>query len=754
MAVGSKWRRGLVASGVALALHVATLWAGAAHAQGAAEAAPPPVRVAVLVSSRHDLCYDQGYVGAIRRLVRLEQERVNRQGGVHGRRVELDILDDDSRPEKTVADIRHAIDDPSTLAIIGLSNSNRAKTALEAVGNDLRAKAIPFLSNISVASLYKDVPSIYSTQVSQDEARVPVVAEFIRAMGFQRVAFAGANDLVFSTALGDGLKTRLGASAIVADQRMRSKGEKLEPADIATAVAALKAANPDMLVVGVGGGRAEELLAALATAGVAPALFVTGRIDALPNELTANYPNAIYQLAWNGLPDADNDRQRRVIAVDAPEAWVFEGRKIAEAPGWTSGECKPRPEAAVADPLEAANQRAISLGAQHADMVALVAEAARGAPKGADVAALRARVLSELRTTYAAGRGVFKGRFESWSFNPGSRTANRTPFVVILPQGLGQMQLAPTQFVRGKDGALRRMETLYLDIDLIRADRIEDNDKAFNAEFYLSMRDNGDGGGIEQIEFTNAFLDPKTGGRQMTVQVLHDGGESVTYPAGMKVYKVTGRFTFEPDLARYPFDTQRFAIDIQPRRADRPFVVQPPPLEMRHKAVAADGWDVRSQYVGYGEDSVPLLDAFTLKPSVVPFYKASFVWTMKRQTTDYFLRVVVPLGFILIVAYFSYFISTAHFEAIVTIQVTALLSAVALYLSLPKLDSDDATISDRLFVFNYMMVSLMIGISILRVSGWVTPRRWLKRVLGVLHIVGIPAAVAAMTLYVLGVAHM
>ena len=47
----------------------------------------------------------------------------------------------------------------------------------------------------------------------------------------------------------------------------------------------------------------------------------------------------------------------------------------------------------------------------------------------------------------------------------------------------------------------------------------------------------------------------------------------------------------------------------------------------------------------------------------------------------------VPLGFILFVAYLSIFIPRTHFEAIVTIQVTALLSAVALYLSLPKLDS-------------------------------------------------------------------
>ena len=89
---------------------------------------------------------------------------------------------------------------------------------------------------------------------------------------------------------------------------------------------------------------------------------------------------------------------------------------------------------------------------------------------------------------------------------------------------------------------------------------------------------------------------------------------------------------------------------------------------------------------------------------------------MKRETTDYFLRVVVPLAFILIVAYLSIFIPQSHLEAIVTIQITALLSAVALYLSLPKLESDSATISDRIFVFDYMVVSFMIVISILRIN--------------------------------------
>jgi hypothetical protein len=89
-----------------------------------------------------------------------------------------------------------------------------------------------------------------------------------------------------------------------------------------------------------------------------------------------------------------------------------------------------------------------------------------------------------------------------------------------------------------------------------------------------------------------------------------------------------------------------------------------------------------------------------------------------------------------------------HFEAIVTIQVTALLSAVALYLALPKLDADGATMSDRIFLFLYMAVSLMIGISILRVNRRVESSPWLKRALRLTHVALIPALVAAMAVYV------
>ena len=121
---------------------------------------------------------------------------------------------------------------------------------------------------------------------------------------------------------------------------------------------------------------------------------------------------------------------------------------------------------------------------------------------------------------------------------------------------------------------------------------------------------------------------------------------------------------------------------------------------------------------------------------------------MTRQTTDYFLRVVVPLTFILIVAYLSIFIPRTNFEAIVTIQVTALLSAVALYLALPKIDADTTTLSDRIFLFTYMSVSVMIAISIMRINRHIAARKWLRNLLLNIHVVAIPLMGLLMALYV------
>jgi hypothetical protein len=747
--------RVLLRRAAAFLMAVVTVAAGAStpvsvEAADDAEAAQrPPLAVPVFVTSRDDLCYDNGQVAAIKRLAKQEQRRINRNGGVAGRRLQLMLLDDQRDEKTTAANMALALSDPQTLAMIGMSNSTRAKAAFDAAGKDLKKSGIPFISDISVGSLIADYPNVFTTRPSEDEERMPVIAEFVKQMKIARPAFIGLESALASSNFGDALTKLLGTGVVAADHRLHTVGDDiLDPGELASAIADLKSKNIDFLFLSVGSSRTKDVLKQLKNANLTPPVFITGRLASLGLDGDAAYPNDIYQLAWDGFPDVYNDRLRKLVSESPnPDVWIFEGAKNNAAPGWKSGKCKPRDEDVPLSVVSDDNMRALSVGTQYADIVGLIAEAARGKDAATSLPELRSLIIQRLQSSYALGRGTFQGRFDNWSFQPSSRAAARTPMILMLPRGLGHTQLAPVQFTHLRNNSMQRIDTLYADVDLIRTEHIDDNEKTFLADFYLSMNDRG-GASIDQIEFSNAYLEPGSNDRQITVRPIHDGGKSEAFPDHMKIYRVSGKFLYEPQLLDYPFDTQRFSIDIQPKHGNAPFIVQPPPENLRDRIVSVDGWVPKDQYVGYDEDFVRTVDAQTLEPSVVPFYKANFVWLMKRQTTDYFLRVVVPLGFILMIAYLSIFISTHHFEAIVTIQVTALLSAVALYLALPKLDANVETLSDRMFLFSYLMLSVIIAITIARVNKWVEPIGWLRKSLSLLHIVGVPLATAAVAFYV------
>jgi ABC-type branched-subunit amino acid transport system substrate-binding protein len=725
-----------------LALFVHAVSSHNVHAQDEALAASgPPVSIALLVDSDVGRCYDRGYVAAVERLAGLEQAKINARGGVNGRQVKITILDGRRDAEQTVENVRKALDLPDLLAIVGLSSATRGEKVFAALGEQIRARGIPFISDISVSDVFAGYPNVFSTRPSQEAERIPVMAAFVEQMGFRSVAFVGRKGPTFIRAIGDGLKQSSIADRLTGDHRISRRGNRwrarLDQDALEGAIADMKAKQADLVVLAAGADTSVDAIRAFAADNFTPAIMLVGDLARVGDKLAGAYPNAIYQLEWGNVPDVDRDSVRNVVTQSNPAQWRFEGAKRADAPGWEQGTCDPDYEP---DPFSSTNLKAISYGAKFADMLALVTKAADDAGRTAALEEMHRSILRALGRTYAAGRGAFPGRFENWSFFPDVRTRSQTPFVVILPHTLGRTQLAPFQFVRTRKGTLRRIDTLYLDIDMLRTYAINNNGRSFYADFYLSLR-SSERIGLKDIKFTNAFIDPRTNGPHLTIETIYGGGPTDAYPESMRIYRISGRFRFNPDFANYPFDSQQFSIDIQPRSGDKQFIIQPPPLDLRDPALRVDNWEPAEQYVSYAHAFVPVVDAFTHQPGIVPYYETRFVWQMKRETTDYYLRVLVPLMFILIVAYLSVFIPQSHLEAIVTLQVTALLAAVALYLSLPQIDSDTATVSDRIFVLDYMMVSLMILISILRIN--VRSHKWrlLNAALVVTHAVLIPVMV-------------
>jgi hypothetical protein len=757
--------RGLHAVSLLFALLVQLLCAALACSPAVAAPAEafiirkPPLKLTVLVGPRNDFCYSD-HIQAIEKLAKIERDRINKTGGIAGRQIEIEFRDDKGDARQTVEHVRKALADPQLIALIGLQNSVGAREVFKDLGQKISETGIPWISSIFTTSMIADYPNVYTMQGSQEEESIPVMAESVKAGKFTRPAFIGLKGSPGSEALANGLPKTQDFPAFVADHRLDLPGAdsrsrlnaKLEPDQISKVIEDLVAKKPDVIFLSVGGWRVPAFLKEFRRAGITAPLFVGGRLEDIFRSPDVSYAGDVYQITRSELPNLYNNRVRKLLFRERSKEWVFNGDRNQDAFDRIENQCEERSSNAALNVLSRSNLRAIGIGLEFRDMIAMIADIMNSAKPTIDpddIGAIRKRIVNGIPESFSSGKGIFKGSLEDWSFRPSSRTTVRTPFIITRPKGLNSQQLAALQYVPLKDDRLRKIPTLYLEIDLIRIFRIDDTEKSFSADFYLSMSDENNPN-IDTIEFANAFLDPKNNNRQISIQVLHEGGRSDIYPSNMKIYAVSGKFMLDPSYKNYPFDVQRFAIELRPKKGDFPFLIQSLQSELRNKQFDAEGWESKGEYVGYDQDFIPIVDTKTLEQRIIPFYKGSFVWVLKRSANDYYLRVVVPLFFIMIVAYLAIFISTSRFESIANIQVTALLSAVALYITTPKVDSDTATLSDAIFLFNYMVLCLMIGISILRVNSLVAKTLHLKRALAILHVAFIPIFVAIMAFYIYG----
>jgi hypothetical protein len=731
---------------VALCLVPQSLRAAPADA-APADAASAKYSIAVFISQPANRCYDTGVVKAIEHFVKRRIAALNARPELVERRLRVDIYNDYSDPVAAVANVRKALDNPATLAMIGLSGSNRAKAVFEKLGPDIAKRNVPFITDMSVTELFEPFPSVFTMRPSQESERIPVVARFLKDGAYQRPAFVGMAENAAADELAKLLRENAQSVPLVAEQYIPVKEGVPSEMDLKAAVAAVKDKDADIVLVLLGSASAERFLTEAQAAGVRSEIFLlTDNDRVLRTPAAKAHGTNLYQLAWTSLPEVYSSRMRREMLSDPGERWLFQDRADKSAEGWQTGACKPPADGIATNPLDSVNLRALSRGTRFGDMVGLIGEIMKTSPPDLSLDALKARIVEQIKVSYAAGRGTYAGNFNNWSFHPLARTVSQTPLILKKFRTSATPRLAPRQYVKLRNDALREIKTIYMDVDLTRLYRVDDNEKSFFAEFFLTM-DAESSVPVAAIEFANAFFDAESGGKTITIVPLNEGIDTGVYPNGLRLYKITGKFMMQPDFSRYPFDTQLFPIELKPKNGDVAFIVQPPPAALRDRVFQTDGWSLRDQFVGYDEDYVPVTDARTDEKSIIPFYKAEFSYVMQREATDYYLRVVVPLAFILIVAFLSVFIPNDHFEAIVTIQVTALLAAVALYLSIPKVGNDAATVSDTLFLVDYLAVSAMIAISIARVSPLVRNRPLFDQTLKYVHIIGTPVLIAFMAYY-------
>ncbi len=732
-----------VAAAAGLALKVTV--EGAAAQSSAMDS--KPLNVGFFISSDGNRCFTPGLVTAIKYFTTKLADHVNNTGGIGGRKVALTFFDDFEQSSTTVANIKMAIDDPAMMAMIGVSSSTRGRAVFNALGPEIQDKGIPFITEMSLDKIFHDYPSVF-TMASSVRNELEVVRKIIAEGGYSRPVFVGLDDDLYSFALGDGVKEIPGGPTLAGSYQVPVRDYKLDPAASAPVVEEIKRQDPDLILLSIHSGPSATLLNQLKEVGVdAPVFVLLGRISSITNLPGAKgYAGTISQIAREGVPNVYSERLRQRIWRSSKDTWVFDDTRNDDAPGWKSGTCEARTDVTARRLFDAANRRAVGRGTQYRDMLQLVIEAARSAPDTADVAELRRHIGVKLRN-FVEGRHVLKGLWQDWAFTT-DRTAADDTLILSKATNDDTPILAPVQY-RRINGTLQRSPTVYMSIDLINLSRINSNDRSFDAEFYLSMKSTDGRVDIKNIEFTNAYRSQAGEGRLVSVREIHNGLGGSDFTAGVKLYKVSGKFVFEPDLGNYPFDTQRLSVSFQPTSAEQSFLVQPSAQKTRQSDVASDGWQLDEQYVGSDQDIIPTIGASLSERRIVPFYKFNVTWVVRRIAVDYYLRVVVPLAFILLVTYFSVYLPHERFESIMAIQVTALLSSIALYLALPKVDSDQATLSDKIFMMTYAAVSLMIGLSILKDNLWQMKSRVFSWFVALLQRIVFPVATVAVITFLL-----
>ncbi len=684
--------------------------------------------IALLVSSRKGETSPK--IEAIKYGARLRVDAINRSGGINGHPVRLLILDDFKNPDNTVSNIKRALEEPDLIAMVGLDSSTRGAKVMEAIGNS----RVPFISDISLDSLFTDYRNIFS-MTSSISGDTRVMTRFL-GENYHRAVFIGRKDELFAQEFHKALSRQDKVSLEAVHWMPRDARKFAQAADLA--IADIKVRKPDILCISVFSYHGAQFVKYLRAAGIdLPIYFGTGSVySILRNTADVGYKGDLFGIG-RGIPNVEGERLAQLGKQN-------EYRKLRKLyPDFLGN------------------------GVIYSDLLNLIATAAidkeEAKTRNHNIPRLRQQIVNHL-LEYRQGRKSFQGDWRNWSFTP-SRSSALSSFVLWAPDGGPKLQLWPVQHVRTLAGD-QKAPVAFVNVDLIGIEHSDTNDHQFSAEFYLSLSSATDID-IRNMKFSNA-VQGENGDPFLNIHKVHEGRSAPPHSrdAGSserqnmqswlnKLYLVKGKFRFNPELAQYPFDSQRFSIAIEPRDTVSPFLIQPNDASALSNGAHIEGWRLlpgkRGEYVGYEEDDIIVVRDYGGDQQTMPYYRFNFSWVAKRVTKDYLMRVVVPLVLILMVAYLSVFLPTEKIDSIVAMKVTALLSTVALYFSIPKLETETATLSDQIFVFSELIIVVMVFISIIRVHATARRTPVLSRVLFALEVIVFPLAAFLMFRYVLAV---
>ena len=117
----------------------------------------------------------------------------NRNGGVHGRRLELVSLDDTYEPEKAIANTTRLIDDDLVFALIGAVGTPTSRSATPVA----LAAGVPYIAPFTGAAFLRDaetLPNVINMRASYNQETEEMVARLSGDLSLERIAIMYQED--------------------------------------------------------------------------------------------------------------------------------------------------------------------------------------------------------------------------------------------------------------------------------------------------------------------------------------------------------------------------------------------------------------------------------------------------------------------------------------------------------------------------------------------------------------------------------
>jgi ABC-type branched-subunit amino acid transport system substrate-binding protein len=180
---------------------------------------------------------------------------VNRQGGVHGARIDFEVLDDAFDPQRTAANARTLVADRKVLALLGLPGTAQALAALPIV----QESGTPLFGPFSGSPVLRRqvLPQLFHVRASyRDELQRMV--DHARTLGIQRIALFHTDDGLGQAVAGE-LQDVLAGSGL---RLAGSASAAIRQGSFAAAARDLWRLQPQAIVVGAAGAHFGSFVAA------------------------------------------------------------------------------------------------------------------------------------------------------------------------------------------------------------------------------------------------------------------------------------------------------------------------------------------------------------------------------------------------------------------------------------------------------------------------------------------------------------